>query len=284
METPATISMHRSRDLGIWVFGLSIALTLFAPPLISELVRAEAPPITIFPSSAPYNETHLVYEGEDCYCLRLEFPENCSDWRVEFESALFDQRFWDSSDDNMTKGYVHLYGINIDPDAVLGTYNFTIHFNYTDERGVPVRTALDYKMQYRRLIDIVELVLPPADGGTVTLGLDLKAPCEKVEVEFFSGGDIFFNPMTVSWLNLSEGRSWYSAVVHHMDHPVPIPQNGIGYDIRATSDGRNVHIRGEIAPLDWNQDEEDDGTSPYYIAAFLLVVIIVVILILIFVR
>ena len=241
-------------------------------------------PITFYPPTSSNNETHVVYNGEKELLLRIEFPENCTEWSVEFNSTLFELLFSMHEDSNKSRGDVHLFGVDLDKQASLGEYSIDIYFNYTSALNVSKGEHLVYILEKRKAFDIQIVDLPTNERKRFSIDVQLYVDCLKVEVSLFSSADIGLDERDFVRSDLDVGRHSFETSTYREE--VPRSDSYVGYEIELQIEDRILAYREGPVEVDWTAEPSDGDAErpPYYPVIIVLIVVAIVAVNLLYLR
>ncbi len=110
------------------------------------------------------HETDVAYQGDQWMYLYVKFGQDCSNYTIDLKSPLFLTHIRGLNPRTIEAGKVKTIGLELDPQAAPGIYNFTAYFNYTTAGGEDLNSSYDFSLTLLQTWKVLDVHVP--DGGT----------------------------------------------------------------------------------------------------------------------
>ena len=130
--------------------------------------------------------TDVVYVGEHHLRLSITNGQNCSNWSVELSNPLFITHLRGNGRESLVEGKKRSFSLEVDPDADIGTYSFTVYLKYSTDQG-PVNSSYDFQLTLVKAWRVVDVHVP--DGGDHQLSVTFETFVRFHNVTVLFGGD-----------------------------------------------------------------------------------------------
>ncbi len=133
------------------------------------------------------HETDVAYQGDQWMHLYVKFGQDCSNYTIDLKSPLFLTHIRGLNPRTIETGKVITYGLELDPQAAPGIYNFTAYFNYTTAGGEDVNSSYDFSLTLLQTWKVLDVHVP--DGGDYRLSVTFETFLRFHNVTVLFGGD-----------------------------------------------------------------------------------------------
>jgi hypothetical protein len=192
-------------------------------------------------------DADVVYVGERAVDLLVQFGQDCQNWSVDLRSPLFLTWLRGVTCEEVKAGEGHHHWVELDPEAEPGTYDLTVHLNYSTDEG-PVNSSYDFQLKLVRAWGVVDVHTPDGDDHHLSVTFETFVPFHNVTVLFGGDGDVGVADERLVLEDVKPGEHTVSTTVVEVES-WPGNAQEISWDLTGVVDNRtlqkaeyNVHV------------------------------------------
>jgi hypothetical protein len=223
--------------------------------------------------------TDVVYKGEISVMLSITNGQNCSNWSVELSNPLFITHLRGIARERMVEGKKVSYSLEINPDADIGTYSFTVFINYSTDDGHQASTEHDFTIHHRRSYEVVTVDAPHGADHTFALSVEFFQQFKNFTVMFDGEGGIGIEDEIIVLENPDIGVVTISTTV--FQNRSEYSSQLVSYYCIGVVDNRTIEVWEYNIPVSvtWGDDEPEDPDEPTWQPPIALIALLCLVLI-----
>lgn len=219
-------------NLAIFSLGLLILI------ISSGSVHGEEDFVKILAPIPGAPATDVVYAGEHHLRLSITNGQNCSDWAVELSSPLFITYLRGIARERLIEGKKVSFSLEVDPDADIGTYSFTVFINYSTDLG-PVNSSYDFQLTLVNAWRVVDVHVPDAGNHKLSVTFETFVDFHNITVLFGGDGDVGVEDERIVLEDVEPGEHTVSTTVVRRES-FPGNAQEVSWDLTGVVDNRTL--------------------------------------------
>ena len=256
--------------IGRVILPMALVVSILA---ITYLGEAGDDRVYFFDDPSGDHEINFSLVGEDSLYLQIVFGNNCTNYSIEIETPLLKKKVTGINPDEYLEGRKGKAGLNLNPDAEPGIYEFIIYFNYTLMDGTPVNLEFPKSVEHINPIDILDVRLPSGQHREFEITFRTYVDMDSLTI-LFDGDGVEVETETINVPDPVAGEYTFST---KLVSSVGFEGQEVGY-----------HIIGEygnhmVERLEYNIPVNVDWTNATWIglsiSTWLIIIILIIILV-----
>ena len=244
--------------------------------LISLYAKAGEDDVYFFEDPNGLVETEIALVGEDALILRVVFGQNCSRFSIDMDSPLFKRPTSGISIGEYQNGSAYDMSIDIDPNAVLGTYEIQILFNYTTINGTEVSKSYTKTISYIEAFVILNVNIPSGHQRYFSITVETSINLSDLNIKLDSDGDIELDTYEFYLMNPDPGVYSFGANLSQSNRT---DTQQLGFHVIGTYGHHKAEFINNNIPVSilWDDDDEEYGILLNLMVALLVIAVLIVV-------